>query len=109
VHSAGESAGRLRDGRGSRRRAGGGDGDQSRLAVVGDNLGGAAASLIGVQRSRGARSHAGGRGPDGRSIATVEIVMATVNTVSHGRAHHGGGGEKSSLHYEKDNISHVKE
>jgi hypothetical protein len=28
----------------------------------------------------------------------VESIMATVNTVSHGRAHHGGGGEKRSLH-----------
>jgi hypothetical protein len=58
VHSAGESAGRLWDGRRSSRRAGGGHGDQGRLAVVGDNLGCAATSLIGVQRGRGARSHA---------------------------------------------------
>jgi hypothetical protein len=38
----------------------------------------------------------------------VEGIMATVNTVSHGRANHGGGGEKSSLHVENSN-SHLKE
>jgi hypothetical protein len=97
VHSAGESAGRLRDGSRRGGRLSGRDRDQSRLAVEGDDLGGAATGLLLQSRSRGGSDDAGGHHAGG--LATlVESVMATVNTVGHGRAHHGGGGEDSSLH-----------
>lgn len=52
-------------------------------------------------------SDAGGH--NGRGITTVEGIVTTVKTVGHGRADHGGGGEKRSLHDEKDKVSHRKE
>lgn len=106
VQSAGESAGGLGDGsrgRGGRGRGHSLDGDQGSVAVVGDDLGGATAGLF--------RGSSDGGGPDaGCGLATlVEGVMATVNTVGHGRADQGGGGDDRSLHDWKDNINHAKE
>lgn len=94
VDGASQSAGRLGA-------AGGGlrDGNQSRRAIVGDDLGSATASLLRVQsRSRG-------RGNVERNglSATVESLMTAVqSTIGDSRADKGSGREKRTLHDEND-------
>lgn len=114
VDSAGEGAGRLNLSGGShagRSLAGGslsggglGNGDQSGRAVVGDDLGGAATSLLtsGDQRSNSrGRGRGRSRARDGDGALLVKSIMTTVEvTVSQSGAHNGGGGEDGALHFE---------
>lgn len=86
VDSAGQSGGGL-------------DGDQSRGAVIGDDLGGAATGLI----STGDQRRGSDRGDDraGGIATVVDSLMATVEMgISHGRAHQGRSREDGTLHDE---------
>lgn len=87
VDSAGQSGGGL-------------DGHQSRGAIVGNDLGGAATGLL----SAGDQRRGSDRGDDGaRGIVTlVHGLMAAVEVgISHGRAHEGGSREDGTLHDER--------